>query len=115
MSRMSVSIGVFPTRRTKKSCSITEGDTVLRDGSLRRIMPKRVGWLGYWLRQYSSRAHWDFSCSCSIIPASVRPGASVKRDYYYHRVVIARKLKRKFLPVVNRTIAFMQLYSAEST
>lgn len=57
MSRMRVSIGVFPTRRTKKSCSITDGDTVRREGKRRRSFPKRVGWLGYWFRQYSSRAH----------------------------------------------------------
>ena len=61
MSLMSVSMGVFPTRRTKKSCSMTEGETVRREGSRSRSLPKRVGWFGYWLRQYSSSAHCDFS------------------------------------------------------
>ena len=46
MSRMSVSIGVLPTRRTKKSCSITAGETVRKDGSRRRSRPNLVGWLG---------------------------------------------------------------------
>ena len=57
MSLMSVSIGVLPTSRTKNSCSMTEEDTVLRDGSRKSSFPNLVGWLGYWLRQYSSRAH----------------------------------------------------------
>ena len=57
MSLMSVSMGVLPTRRTKKSCSITEAETVRREGSRSRSFPNRVGWLGYWVRQYSSRAH----------------------------------------------------------
>ena len=47
MSRIRVSMGVFPTRRTKKSCSITEEDTVRREGSLSKSFPNLVGWLGY--------------------------------------------------------------------
>ena len=57
MSLMRVSIGVLPTRRTKNSCSMTDDDTVRREGSLSSSFPNLVGWLGYWLRQYSSRAH----------------------------------------------------------
>ena len=79
MSRMRVSIGVLPTSLTKKSCSITEADTVLREGSLSSSLPNLVGWLGYWVLQYSSNAHWDFSCSCSIVPDWVRPHASTTR------------------------------------
>lgn len=79
MSRMRVSIGVFPTRRTKNSCSITCELTVRNDGSRRSSLPKRVGWFGYWLRQYSSRAHWDFSCRLSMCGTSDKPHASAKR------------------------------------
>lgn len=43
MSLMSVSIGVFPTSRTKNSCSITCEDTVLRDGSRSSSLPNLVG------------------------------------------------------------------------
>ena len=57
MSRISVSIGVLPTSLTKKSCSITEAETVLREGRRRRSLPNLVGWLGYWVLQYSSSAH----------------------------------------------------------
>ena len=45
---MRVSMGVLPTSLTKKSCSITEAETVRREGSLRRSFPNLVGWLGYW-------------------------------------------------------------------
>ena len=76
MSLMRVSIGVLPTSRTKNSCSMTADETVLSDGKRRRSLPKRVGWLGYCVRQYSSRAHWDFSCSCSMVWDSTRPQAS---------------------------------------
>ena len=79
MSLMRVSIGVLPTSLTKKSCSITEADTVLREGSLSNSLPNLVGWLGYWVLQYSSSAHWDFSWSCSMVPDSVRPHASTMR------------------------------------
>jgi len=47
MSLMRVSMGVFPTRRTKKSCSITDEETVRREGSRSRSLPNLVGWLGY--------------------------------------------------------------------
>ena len=43
MSRISVSMGVFPTRRTKKSCSITVDDTVRSDGRRNKSFPNRVG------------------------------------------------------------------------
>ena len=43
MSLMRVSIGVLPTSLTKKSCSITCEETVLKEGSLSRSLPKRVG------------------------------------------------------------------------
>lgn len=76
MSRMSVSMGVLPTKRTKKSCSMTDDETVRSEGSRRSSLPKRLGWLGYWLRTYSSRAHCDFSCRLSMCAASDRPQAS---------------------------------------
>lgn len=57
MSLIKVSTGVLPTSLTKKSCSITAEDTVLMEGSLKSNLPNRLGWLGYWVRQYSSRAH----------------------------------------------------------
>lgn len=75
---MRVSIGVLPTKRTKNSCSITDEETVRREGSRSRSFPKRLGWLGYWLLTYSSRAHWDFSCRLSMWAASDRPQASEK-------------------------------------
>ena len=43
ISLMRVSIGVLPTNRTKKSCSITCDDTVLNEGSRKRSLPNRVG------------------------------------------------------------------------
>ena len=46
MSRIKVSMGVLPTRRTKNSCSMTADETVRRDGSRRSNLPKRVGWFG---------------------------------------------------------------------
>ena len=79
MSLMRVSMGVFPTSLTKNSCSITEAETVLKEGRRRRSLPNLVGWLGYWVLQYSSRAHCDFSCSCSITEESVKPIASENR------------------------------------
>lgn len=53
-------------------------ETVLNDGNRNSNLPKRVGWLGYWVRQYSSSAHWDFSCSDSMWETSERPQASEK-------------------------------------
>ena len=38
-----------------------------------------VGCVGYWLLQYSSSAHWDRSCICSIAATSERPQASVEK------------------------------------
>ena len=76
ISRIRVSMGVLPTSRKKKTCSMTWDDTVLNDGNRSKSLPNRVGWLGYCVRQYSSKAHWDFSCSCSMAWAFVKPGAS---------------------------------------
>lgn len=82
MSLINVSIGVFPTSLTKNNCSITWLDTVRRDGSLRRSLPKRVGWFGYCVLQYSSSAHWDFSWRLSMCVTSDRPQASAIKGYY---------------------------------
>ena len=79
MSLIKVSMGVFPTRRTKKSCSMTADDTVRNDGNLNSSFPNLVGWLGYWVLQYSSRAHCDFSCICSIVWDSTNPQASMEK------------------------------------
>ena len=79
MSRINVSMGVFPTSRTKKSCSITVDETVRRDGRRNKSFPNRVGWFGYCVRQYSSKAHCDFSCNWSIVWDSVSPHASTKK------------------------------------
>ncbi len=76
MSRIRVSIGVLPTRRKKNTCSITWDETVRNEGNLSSRRPKRVGWLGYWVLQYSSNAHCDFSCNCSMACPLVNPGAS---------------------------------------
>ena len=57
MSRIRVSIGVLPTNRRKKTCSMTCEDTVLKEGSRKRSLPNLVGWFGYCVRQYSSSAH----------------------------------------------------------
>ncbi len=84
MSRMRVSIGVFPTSRTKKSCSMTAGETLRREGRRRRSFPKRAGWVGYCVRQYSSRAHWDFSCRDSTWATSERPQASIYGNMDFH-------------------------------
>lgn len=77
MSRIRVSIGVLPTSLTKNNCSMTWEETVLREGSLSRSFPNLVGWFGYWVLQYSSRAHCDFSWRDSMWATSVRPQASV--------------------------------------
>lgn len=91
---MRVSIGVLPTKRTKNSCSITDDETVRREGSRSRSFPKRLGWFGYWLLTYSSRAHWDFSCRLSMWAASDRPQAS-GRHARRHAQTRRRKTKRK--------------------
>lgn len=79
ISRMRVSIGVLPTNRTKNNCSMTEEDTVRREGRRSNNFPNRVGWLGYWLRTYSSSAHCDFSCKLSMWATSDRPQASTSK------------------------------------
>ena len=43
MSRIRVSIGVLPTNRRKKTCSMTCEDTVLKEGSRKRSLPNLVG------------------------------------------------------------------------
>lgn len=78
---MRVSIGVLPTKRTKNNCSMTEEDTVRKEGRRSNNFPNRVGWLGYWLRTYSSSAHCDFSCKLSMWATSDRPQASTKKTH----------------------------------
>ncbi len=82
MSLIRVSIGVFPTRRTKNNCSMTWALTERREGSRRRSLPNRVGWLGYWLLTYSSSAHWDFSWRLSTWAESDKPHASAKTQQH---------------------------------
>lgn len=77
---MRVSIGVLPTNRTKNNCSMTDEETVRSEGKRSNNFPNRVGWLGYWLRTYSSRAHCDFSCKLSTWATSERPQASEKKS-----------------------------------
>ena len=79
MSRINVSIGVLPTKRTKNSCSITVDETVRSEGRRNKSFPNLVGWFGYCVLQYSSSAHWDFSCNWSIVWDSDRPQASKNR------------------------------------
>ena len=43
ISRISVSIGVLPTNLTKKSCSMTWGETARMAGKRRSKRPKRLG------------------------------------------------------------------------
>ena len=76
ISLIKVSMGVLPTNLKKKTCSMTCEDTVLSEGNRKRSLPNRVGWLGYWVRQYSSNAHCDFSCNCSMACALLNPIAS---------------------------------------
>lgn len=78
MSLIRVSMGVLPTRRTKKSCSMTEEETVRSEGKRSSSFPNLFGWLGYWLLTYSSKAHWDFSCRPSTWATSDRPQASAE-------------------------------------
>lgn len=79
MSRIRVSMGVLPTSRTKKSCSMTWALTERSEGRRRSSLPKRVGWLGYCDRSYSSRAHCAFSCRDSMWAESDNPQASAKK------------------------------------
>lgn len=76
MSRISVSMGVFPTRRMKKSCEMRLAGTARKAGRRRSRRPKRWGWLGYCIRSYSVRATWAFSCRDSTWTGSVSPQAS---------------------------------------
>ena len=94
MSRIRVSMGVLPARRTKKSCSITDADTVRSEGSRSKSLPNLVGWAGYWVLQYSSSAHCDFSCSCSMWFGSVRPQASKTKLFYTKIQKVLYQLKR---------------------
>lgn len=92
---MRVSMGVFPTNRTKKSCSMTEDETVRSEGKRRRSFPNLLGWLGYWLLTYSSRAHWDFSWRPSTWTMSDKPQASAeesKKGPEVHPVVKRKRL-----------------------
>ena len=57
---------------------MTEDDTVRNEGSRSSSLPKRLGWLGYWLLTYSSSAHCDFSWRLSMWAASDRPQASAR-------------------------------------
>lgn len=76
MSRISVSMGVFPTRRMKKSCEMRLAGTARRAGRRSSRRPNRWGWLGYCILSYSVRATWAFSCRDSTWTGSVRPQAS---------------------------------------
>lgn len=78
MSRISVSMGVFPTRRMKKSCEMRLAGTARRAGRRSSRRPKRCGWLGYCILSYSVRATWAFSCRDSTWTGSVRPQASAR-------------------------------------
>lgn len=102
ISRINVSIGVLPTKRTKNNCSITWkiiktlnqifvdwkiiffnctwDETVLNDGSLNNNFPNLVGCVGYWVLQYSSNAHCDCSCNFSICCTSDNPQASINNN-----------------------------------
>jgi len=80
MSLMSVSMGVLPTRRTKKSCSMTWAEMVRRDGSRSSSLPKRVGCPGYCVLTYSSSAHCDFSWIDSTCVTSDIPHASATHN-----------------------------------
>lgn len=63
---------------------LTAGDTMRSEGKRNSSLPKRIGWLGYCVRQYSSRAHCDFSCSDSMCDTSDKPHASAKENRKAH-------------------------------
>ncbi|KAG7251556.1 hypothetical protein CRUP_023790 [Coryphaenoides rupestris] len=65
MSRMSVSMGVLPTRRMKKSWEMRLAGTARRAGSRSSSRPKRCGCPGYCILSYSVSATCAFSCSDS--------------------------------------------------
>ncbi len=85
MSRMSVSMGVLPTRRMKKSWEMRLAGTALRAGSRSRSRPKRWGCPGYCMRSYSVRATWAFSCKLSTWAESVSPHASKHKEHQIFR------------------------------
>lgn len=68
-------------------------ETVLSEGSLKSSFPNLVGWFGYWVRQYSSNAHCDFSWSDSMCDTSERPQASVKGNEKYEMSVWDERCK----------------------
>lgn len=99
MSRISVSMGVLPTRRMKKSWEMRLAGTARRAGRRSSKRPKRWGWLGYCILSYSVRATWAFSCRDSTWAGSVRPHASVKQtkciiswyvsvDFLFHTLLL---------------------------
>lgn len=95
MSRMSVSMGVFPTRRMKKSWEMRLAGTALRAGSRRRSRPKRWGCPGYCMRSYSVRATWAFSCRLSTWAGSVSPHAS--KDKHEQQQILVTGFKLDFV------------------
>ena len=60
----------------KKSPSTVPGRISLKEGSLRRSLPNRVGWFGYCVRMQSSKAHWVRSWSPSTCAALASPWES---------------------------------------
>lgn len=80
MSRISVSMGVLPTRRMKKSWEMRFAGTARRAGRRSSKRPKRCGWFGYCNLSYSVRATWAFSCRDSTWAGSVSPHASVRGE-----------------------------------
>lgn len=104
---MRVSIGVLPTNRTKNNCSMTEEDTVRREGRRSNNFPNRVGWLGYWLRTYSSSAHWDFSCKFSMWATSDRPQASTSKKRHRKWHYMNRSLSVLYRTGINHRTALL--------
>lgn len=88
-------MGVLPTKRTKNNCSMTEEETVRREGRRSNSFPNRVGWLGYWLLTYSSKAHCDFSCKLSTWATSERPQASRRKCIKKKKTTKKRKKRKK--------------------
>lgn len=99
MSRISVSMGVLPTSRMKKSWEMRLAGTARRAGRRSSKRPKRCGWLGYCILSYSVRATWAFSCSDSTWAGSVRPHASVEEN---KQDVVARNISHSSRPQAAR-------------
>lgn len=97
MSRMSVSMGVLPTSRMKKSWDMRFAGTALSEGRRRRRRPKRCGWVGYCMRSYSVRATWAFSCRLSTWAGSVSPHASI-RDRLVSEMLVRNRHSYKCSP-----------------